>query len=198
MINVSLGWPNQPSTSATQAIAHTGQRLQGISTDAPTFIRGDLINCKQGKSVGNFWPVCDLCDMTLLNVWIFFMVPLKGAYKSLRRAPLGESEHNVYLVPSYKPGTSWNEDSFQFGRRGLYNVSRIVTPAQIGFLICWLLDFLTVRSQRLRVNGVLWDVLFSSIGWPQGSVLSPLLFILYTNSCQSSYEKRHILKFAND
>lgn len=65
-------------------------------------------------------------------------------------------------------------------------------------LIYWLLDFLTARSQRVRVNGVLSDVLHSSTGSPQGCVLSSLLFVLYTNACQSSYEKRHIVKFADD
>lgn len=38
----------------------------------------------------------------------------------------------------------------------------------------------------------------SSTGSPQGCVLSPLLFILYTNACKSSFENRHILKYADD
>ena len=65
-------------------------------------------------------------------------------------------------------------------------------------LICWLVDFLTDRSQKVKVNGVLSDSLLSSIGSPQGCVLSPLLFVLYTNECQCYYEGRHIIKFADD
>lgn len=37
-----------------------------------------------------------------------------------------------------------------------------------------------------------------NIGSPQGCVLSPLMFILYTNSCTSSHPGRHIVKFADD
>lgn len=48
------------------------------------------------------------------------------------------------------------------------------------------------------MNGIQSDVLLSSTGSPQGCVLSPLLFVLYTNDCQSSYPGRHVVKFADD
>lgn len=65
-------------------------------------------------------------------------------------------------------------------------------------LICWLIDFLSDRSQKVRGNGVLSDVLLASTGSPLGCVLSQLLFVLYTNECQCNYEGRHIFKFAGD
>ena len=65
-------------------------------------------------------------------------------------------------------------------------------------LIAWIMDFLTHRSQRVRVNGTLSAPLISSTGSPQGCVLSPLLFVLYTNECRSHHQGRHIIKFADD
>lgn len=65
-------------------------------------------------------------------------------------------------------------------------------------LIKWILDFLSGRPQRVRVGNTLSGVRFTSVGTPQGSVLSPLLYILYTDSCRSSYPGRYIIKFADD
>ena len=62
----------------------------------------------------------------------------------------------------------------------------------------WLLDFLTNRMQKVKVNGSFSDVLSVSTGSPQGCVLSPLLYILYTNLCQSLHENRVFIKFADD
>lgn len=59
----------------------------------------------------------------------------------------------------------------------------------------WILDFLTIRTQRVREYGTLSDSNCSSTGSPQGCVLSPLLFILYTNMCHSSYDNRTIHQF---
>ncbi len=65
-------------------------------------------------------------------------------------------------------------------------------------LVGWILDFLTNRSQRVRVNGHLSDLTLTSTGSPQGCVLSPLFYILYTNDCRSGSENRHFVKFADD
>ncbi len=65
-------------------------------------------------------------------------------------------------------------------------------------IVGWILDFLTSRTQRVRVNGCMSAELTSSTGSPQGCVLSPLLYILYTNKCRSRHDNRFILKFADD
>lgn len=60
------------------------------------------------------------------------------------------------------------------------------------------LDFLTCRPHAVRATGALSQKRLSSTGSPQGCVLSPLFYILYTNDCRSNYGGRHLLKFADD
>ena len=65
-------------------------------------------------------------------------------------------------------------------------------------LVGWIIDFLTERSQCVRVNGAHSSILHSSTGSPQGCCLSSLLYILYTNDCRSQHPNRFIIKFADD
>ncbi len=78
-------------------------------------------------------------------------------------------------------------------------VEKLITDFGLDFnLVGWILDFLTDRTQRVRVNGSLSTPLITSTGTPQGCVLSPLLYILYTNDCVSKHSNRFFLKFADD
>ena len=62
----------------------------------------------------------------------------------------------------------------------------------------WIFDFLTNRSQVVRVNNKLSKSLPISMGTPQGCVLSSLLYLLYTNDCISFSDTVKIFKFADD
>ncbi|KAK1783969.1 hypothetical protein P4O66_004634, partial [Electrophorus voltai] len=62
----------------------------------------------------------------------------------------------------------------------------------------WILDFLTGRPQSVRIGSSTSNTTTLSIGAPQGSVLSPLLFTLLTHDCAAMHSSNHIIKFADD
>ena len=62
----------------------------------------------------------------------------------------------------------------------------------------WIYSFLTDRTQLVRLGQATSDIRTTSTGTPQGCVLSPLLFSIYTNDCTSTDASVKLLKFADD
>ena len=65
-------------------------------------------------------------------------------------------------------------------------------------LILWVMDFLQNRVQRVRVRDAVSEPIVTNTGSPQGCVLSPIFFVLYTNDCRSSSDDISVLKYADD
>lgn len=65
-------------------------------------------------------------------------------------------------------------------------------------LVTWITDYLTGRPQHVRIRDQTSDTVISSIGAPQGTVLSPILFTLYTSDFKYNSESCHMQKFSDD
>ncbi len=74
-----------------------------------------------------------------------------------------------------------------------------LTQLSVPTSVCqWINSFLTDRQQLVRLGKFLSSTRTISTGAPQGCVLSPLLFSLYTNDCTSKDPSVKLLKFADD
>ena len=62
----------------------------------------------------------------------------------------------------------------------------------------WLLDFLLNRPQFVKFNNVFSKTIVLNTGAPQGCVLSPILYSLFTNDCRSCNDSVKMVKFADD
>jgi len=62
----------------------------------------------------------------------------------------------------------------------------------------WILNFLTDRPQAVRLGNITSTSLTLSTGAPQGCVLSPLLYSLFTYDCAATNSSNTIIKFADD
>ncbi|XP_051785266.1 uncharacterized protein LOC127528437 [Erpetoichthys calabaricus] len=66
------------------------------------------------------------------------------------------------------------------------------------YLVAWIVDYLTDRPQYVHLGNCRSDIVVSNTGAPQGTVLSPVLFSLYTSDFQYNSEACHVQKFADD
>ncbi len=76
--------------------------------------------------------------------------------------------------------------------------SKLIDLSLNSSLCDWFLNFLTGRPQVVKVGQFTSNSITLNVGAPQGCVLSPLLYSLYTHNCMSSHSSTSIIKFADD
>ncbi|KAI5620345.1 hypothetical protein C0J50_20115 [Silurus asotus] len=62
----------------------------------------------------------------------------------------------------------------------------------------WILDFLTNRPQQIRSGFICSNTITLNTGVPQGCVLSPFLYFLFTSHCRPVNGSNSIIKFVDD
>ena len=67
-----------------------------------------------------------------------------------------------------------------------------------GPLLDWIKDYLSGRMQFTVLNGVKSDILPVTTGIPQGSVLGPTLFTLFTNDLPAAISEGNLYMYADD
>ena len=67
-----------------------------------------------------------------------------------------------------------------------------------GLALEWIKSYLSNRSQYVLFNGIRSDPCFIKCGVPQGSILGPLLFVLYINDLPMATKSTESMLFADD
>ena len=77
-------------------------------------------------------------------------------------------------------------------------ITKLKTLEQNTSLCNWILDFLTGRPKVVRLGNNTSATLILNTGAPQGGVLSPLLYSLFTHDWVAKHDSNTIIKFADD
>jgi hypothetical protein len=78
------------------------------------------------------------------------------------------------------------------------NLRRNIKALSLNSALCnWVLDFLTGHPQVVKVGNNTSTSLILNTGIPQGCVLSPLLYSLFTHDCVAMHISDSIIKFAD-
>lgn len=133
-----------------------------------------------------------------------FQDPLQFAY----RGGVGTDDALLYLlhrVHSHLELTAASVRIMFFDFSSAFNTLQpnILAKKLFGFnlhksTVAWITDYLTSRPQYVRVHDTKSEIITTNIGAPQGTVLSPFLFTLYTSDCRHSSASCHLQKFSDD
>ena len=77
-------------------------------------------------------------------------------------------------------------------------ITKLRTLGLNTYLCKWILDFLTGHPQVVRVGSNTSAMLILNTGAPQGCMLIPLLYSLFTHDYMARHNSNTIIKFSND
>ena len=195
LFNKSLAWGKFPND---WKIAHLAPIFKSNNKQDPTNYRPISLLSNIGKLLERlvFIKLYEYCMMNNLLTW------RNSAYK------IGDSTINqlTYLVHRIYEALSQGQDvcfvsldaSAAFDRVWhdglLYKLQKLGIK---GALLIWIADYLSNRKQRVVIEGCHSDWTYIKSGVPQGSILGPLLFLIYTNDIVNNIESE-IFLFADD
>lgn len=67
-----------------------------------------------------------------------------------------------------------------------------------GNLLRWFYSYIVNRTQKVVLNGYMSNTIFATSGVAQGSILGPLLFVLFINDIDQCFLNSHFLLYADD
>ncbi|CAM4735666.1 unnamed protein product [Leuciscus chuanchicus] len=100
------------------------------------------------------------------------------------------------------------EDTGDYYCQSVHSISKLIRLILLGekmgrmkvvpSLVLWCLDYLSLRPQYVRLQNSVSSIVLSSTGVPQGTVLAPFLFTIYTVDFQYNTDRCLLQKFSDD
>ena len=163
----------------------------------PIALTSTLVKILDRIVMNTFLPICQP-----------FLDPLQFAYRKNRGVEdaILSFTHNLYKhidQPKCYVRTLFIDFSSAFNTIQPHLLIPKLIQMNVSKSIClWILEFLTQRPQFVFINHkdkpIISSVATINTGVPQGTVLAPTLFTIYTDACRSCFQNIPILKYADD
>ncbi|KAI4898558.1 hypothetical protein NFI96_004317 [Prochilodus magdalenae] len=182
------------------------------SSSAPTLtadqVKKELKKLKQGKAAGPD----GIQPKTLERLMLGHMKPLvRAALDPLQFAyqdAIGVDDAVIYLMDKVDSHLDTAGSAVRIMFFDFSSAFNTLQPVLLGeklrqmqvdeSIISWTMDYLTGRPQFVRMQGCVSDVAMCSTGAPQGTVLAPFLFNIYTSDFRYNSGTCHLQKFSDD
>lgn len=174
----------------------------------PIFKKGDKGKVENYRPVSLTSLVCKLLESMIKDEVVSFLESQKLINETQHGFRKGRScltnllEFLDFVTEQYDKGNQVDTAYLDFSKAfDTVPHKRLITQLQrhgvTGPLKKWIEEWLTERKQRVMLNGTKssWQDVLSGV--PQGSVLGPLLFIIYVNCIEDGIHSK-VLKFADD